>query len=483
MAAIIPKNFIENFRELLDEEELLEFLSACQRPLRKSIRVNTLKVSVPKFLELAKNEGWELKPIPWCSTGFWIDRESHELPLGKHYLHLAGYFYVQEASSMLPPEVLGVQEGDIVLDVAAAPGSKTTQLAALLKNTGIVVANEPETSRIKAMASNLERLGVANVLFTQKDGRAFSQYFPNFFDKILLDAPCTGEGTVRKDHTALEHWNLKKIEAMAELQWTILEQAFKALKAGGEMVYSTCTLSPEENEMVLLRLLDAFPNNAEIVAIDELFIQNPKQFGLDLEDIKIDVQGLGVDGVLRIWPHVFDTEGFFVAKIKKHIPTEIGDFIDARRDSPFSSLSQSTAAWFKKQIFQLFGEENIFKFLDQKMLWERGNEVWVRPEQAEKIAQKIALDRGGLLLFERHKNDIKITHEGALYLIQQGLVPQKGVVELSEEEVKQFHYGTDIQKNLEPQLVFVTHNGVFLGLCKALGKKLKNQLPRHFTVS
>ena len=480
MDRIIPEAFIEKYAEILPIEELEAFLEASCRPLRKSIRVNTLKISVEEFVEKTKKMGWELTPIPWCTSGFWIDREDRSQPLGKSYLHLAGYFYIQEASSMMPPEVLDIKEDDIVLDVASAPGSKTTQMAAMMNNKGTVVANELETSRIKAMASNLERLGVANVLFTNKDGRAFSQYFPNFFDKILLDAPCGGEGTVRKDKGALEFWNQKGVEKMAALQWTMIEEAFRALKPGGEMVYSTCTLAPEENEMILLELLERFPGNAEIVPINETFIQNPEQYGLTQEEVDMEVQGMGVEGVVRVWPHSFDTEGFFVSKIRKNHPTEDSDFQKNRRNSPYSQLSKKSKQWLDKEFNRMFG----FTLEDTSLLQERGNEIWVRPKHAETIAQMMSFDRAGMLLCERHRDEMKLTHEGALYLIQAGCEPQQGVVELSEEECKTFFQGLDIRKEcVTKQYVYLKHNGVYLGIAKAMGNKLKNQLPRYFAVS
>lgn len=431
------------------------------------------------FKKKAEELSWELSPIPWCESGFWIDRENRDQPLGKSYLHLAGYFYIQEASSMLPPEVLDVHPGDIVLDVASAPGSKTTQMSAIMGNKGTIVANEPETSRIKAMASNLERLGVANVVYTQKDGRAFSQYFPNFFDKILLDAPCGGEGTIRKDPHALEFWNQKRVDSFGTLQWTLIEQAFRALKPGGEMVYSTCTLSPEEDEDVLLALLKKFPENAEIVPITQSFIKHPEQFGLTQERIDAEVEGIGIEGVVRVWPHSFDTEGFFVAKIRKNAPTEDSEFQKNRRNSPFSALSRGSLAWLNKQLLTTFG----FELPNSSVLFERGNEIWVRPEFIEKIGERIAFDRSGLMLCERHRDDLKLTHEGALYLVQSGLTPQKGVVDLTAEETQEFFQGLDIAKFCEDShYVFLRHNGVFLGIGKPRDGKIKNQLPRYFTV-
>ncbi len=203
-----PDAFLTQMREAMPSTlSFDDFLAACQRPLRRSIRVNTLKISVADFLQLTAPYGWTLTPIPWCEEGFWIERDNEDaLPLGSTAEHLSGLFYIQEASSMLPVAAL-FADGNApqrVMDVAAAPGSKTTQIAARMNNEGAILANEFSASRVKVLHANISRCGISNVALTHFDGRVFGAAVPEMFDAILLDAPCSGEGVVRKDPDALK---------------------------------------------------------------------------------------------------------------------------------------------------------------------------------------------------------------------------------------------------------------------------------------
>lgn len=210
-----PDAFLTQMREAMPSTfSFDDFLAACQRPLRRSIRVNTLKISVADFLQLTAPYGWTLTPIPWCEEGFWIERDNEDaLPLGSTAEHLSGLFYIQEASSMLPVAAL-FADGNApqrVMDVAAAPGSKTTQIAARMNNEGAILANEFSASRVKVLHANISRCGISNVALTHFDGRVFGAAVPEMFDAILLDAPCSGEGVVRKDPDALKTGHQKAI--------------------------------------------------------------------------------------------------------------------------------------------------------------------------------------------------------------------------------------------------------------------------------
>jgi len=218
-AVFLPPVFLDAIRALMLAELLMDdFIAACQRPLRRSLRVNTLKISVIDFLALVQAYDWRLEPIPWCAEGFWIDREDEELPLGSSAENLIGLFYIQEASSMLPVSVLFADGGKPhrVLDIAAAPGSKTIQIAALMNNKGGIVANEYSSSRVKVLHANLSRSGVKNVALTHFDGRVFGAALPESFDAILLDAPCSCEGVVRKDPDAMGHWSPESVAEFAD---------------------------------------------------------------------------------------------------------------------------------------------------------------------------------------------------------------------------------------------------------------------------
>ncbi|BBU83347.1 hypothetical protein EIMP300_47470 [Escherichia coli] len=232
-----PDAFLTQMREAMPSTlSFDDFLAACQRPLRRSIRVNTLKTSVADFLQLTAPYGWTLTPIPWCEeggAGFWIERDNEDaLPLGSTAEHLSGLFYIQEASSMLPVAAL-FADGNApqrVMDVAAAPGSKTTQIAARMNNEGAILANEFSASRVKVLHANISRCGISNVALTHFDGRVFGAAVPEMFDAILLDAPCSGEGVVRKDPDALKNWSPESNQEIAATQRELIDSAFHALR-------------------------------------------------------------------------------------------------------------------------------------------------------------------------------------------------------------------------------------------------------------
>ncbi|TSC58296.1 MAG: Ribosomal RNA small subunit methyltransferase F, partial [Candidatus Peregrinibacteria bacterium Greene0416_62] len=245
--------------------DLVALKAASARPLRKCIRVNTLKTTVEEVLHRASEQGWKLTPVPWCPEGFFIDREDRTEALGKDLLHLLGHVYLQEASSMLPPVMLGAKPGEAVLDMCAAPGSKTTQIAAAMSGRGLIVANEVQEKRMWTLNTACQRSGVTNVILTKKVGQWFGKQMTEQFDRVLCDAPCTAQGTVRKDSDALNFCGSENIAKMARLQMELLEAAIHATKVGGTIVYSTCTLTPEENEGVVLNTMNKFCDQLEVI--------------------------------------------------------------------------------------------------------------------------------------------------------------------------------------------------------------------------
>ncbi|MFH1377031.1 MAG: RsmB/NOP family class I SAM-dependent RNA methyltransferase [Candidatus Woesearchaeota archaeon] len=295
------EKFIERYSKLTNFQEFKE-ASLKQHP--KSIRTNTLKITPTKLKQRLKE--FKLKQIPWCKEGFWVEGERTDL--GNLPEHGLGYFYIQEASSMLPSIALDPKKGDFVLDIAAAPGSKTTHLAALMKNTGLIIANDPDYKRIKALNMNIQRSGITNTIITKMPGR----FFKNLnFDKILLDAPCSGTGTIRKSPRTILEWNPNNIKRIAGIQRQLIKTSFENLKKGGILVYSTCTLEPLENEGIVSHLLENYPN-AKLEKINIKIKSSPAI--LEFEDQKFDPE---VKKCLRIWPQDNNTDGFFVAKILK----------------------------------------------------------------------------------------------------------------------------------------------------------------------
>lgn len=306
-SVFLPEQFLAQMREALPAHlSFDDFIAACQRPLRRSIRVNILKISVEAFLELVSPYRWQLTPVPWCEEGFWIERDDEKaLPLGSTAEHLSGLFYIQEASSMLPVAALFADGNSParVMDVAAAPGSKTTQIAARMGNQGAILANEFSASRVKVLHANISRCGIHNVALTHFDGRVFGAALPETFDAILLDAPCSGEGVVRKDPDALKNWSVESNLNIAATQRELIDSAFHALRPGGTLVYSTCTLNRDENEDVCLWLKAQYPDAVEFLPLDDLF--------------NAAKESATPEGFLHVFPQIYDCEGFFVARLRK----------------------------------------------------------------------------------------------------------------------------------------------------------------------
>ena len=301
-----PK-FIERYTKLTDFELFKKY---SLKFLRRSIRVNTLKISVAELKKRLSNN-WELTQISWCKEGFWIEHKGEEKrrDIGNLAEHSLGYFFVQESASMIPPIVLEPEQGEFVLDMCASPGAKATQIAQYMKNKGVLIANDFRTDRIKALGLNVQRMGITNCLITMMQGRFFRGFK---FDRILIDAPCSGTGTIRKSLKTLRIWNPVMIKRLAGTQRQLIETGFDNLKNGGILVYSTCSLEPQENEGVVDFLLTKYPD-ARLEKIELKGIKRSKPV-MEFNGKKFSKE---VSKCLRIWPQDNDSEGFFVAKIKK----------------------------------------------------------------------------------------------------------------------------------------------------------------------
>src|SRR3989338_8469602 len=243
--------------------------AASSRPLRKSIRVNTLKSSAEEVQKWGAELGWTLSPVPWCAEGLFVDR-TDESALGKDLLHQIGHIYLQEAASMLPVALLDPKPNETILDLCAAPGSKTTQIAAKMQNTGVIVANDVQEKRLWTLHAALQRSGALNTILTSKNGEWFGGNMTERFDRVLCDAPCSAQGIARKDPGALKLCTDKNITKLKSMQLKLLESAIHAAKVGGRIVYSTCTLTPEENEEVVMETVMKFGGTIEVVDIGQL---------------------------------------------------------------------------------------------------------------------------------------------------------------------------------------------------------------------
>lgn len=303
----IKPKFEERYRSLLGER-YEKFKDCSLSFLRRSIRVNTIKISVKDLKKRLSD--WNLEQIPWCKEGFWLEHKAGRRDIGNLVEHMLGYIYIQEAASMIPPLVLNPKLNSIVLDMAASPGSKTTQISQLMKNTGIVIANDYKANRMKPLSINIQRCGITNCIVTLMQGHWFAKSNIKF-DSVLVDAPCSGTGTIRKSLKTLRIWNPNMVKRLAGTQKRLIKAGFECLKEGGTLVYSTCSLEPEENEGVVSYLLDEF-DNAKIQKIKLDLKSSPAI--TEFEACKYNEK---VKHCLRLWPQDNDTEGFFVAKIKK----------------------------------------------------------------------------------------------------------------------------------------------------------------------
>lgn len=301
----LPKEFIEKYKWLLGDQEALVFFDSCKTRLTKSLIINTIKTKDNSFL---KEQGIELEKVKYIDNAYFI--KSIVSGLGNTIEQNVGLFQMQEISSMLPAFVLEPKETDIVLDMTAAPGNKTGILAQIMNNKGLIVANDVDKTRIKTLKFTLKRLGVRNTIITCRDGTKLNFNFR--FDKILLDAPCSCEGMIRKKPDSLKTWSHREVNSKSELQKKLIYNAFALLKPNGVLVYSTCTLSPEENEEVIDFLLTKNKN----AKVQEIRISG-LNYDVGLTKYKHKNFDDELKKTIRIWPHKSDIEGFFICKIKK----------------------------------------------------------------------------------------------------------------------------------------------------------------------
>jgi NOL1/NOP2/sun family putative RNA methylase len=320
MKTYLPKpKYIERISKLLDNsEDINNYLKITQTTPKKSIRVNTLKISTDKLTKKLKNKGWKFsQPFKDNPEILIIKSELNPGELGKTKEHILGEYYIQELTSMMPILNLQPKADDSYLDIAASPGSKTTQSAISMKNKGTVIANDISIGRISVLSANLERLGITNTIITREEGEQLCNKLKKqkfSFDKILLDAPCSGEGKVRTTPRTFLEWSEKLLFKMSRTQKRLIVSAFEILKPEGEMIYSTCTHAPEENELIIQHLIDNFPNQIEVLPI-----KLPLKTREGITEWNNQELNSELKKAVRIYPQDNDTEGFFLCKIKKKI--------------------------------------------------------------------------------------------------------------------------------------------------------------------
>ena len=306
--AELPEAFLKRMKELLGEE-FPAFLESYEAERVQGLRWNPLK-GEPSSLVLRYGKRFGLSPVSWCAEGNYYDQKTRP---GKHALHEAGIYYIQEPSAMAVTVLLDPQPGERILDLCAAPGGKTTHIAGRMRNQGLLVSNEIHPARAKILSRNVERMGIGNCVVTNEDSGRLRLYFPEFFDRIVVDAPCSGEGMFRKDELARSQWSPENVLHCAKRQQEILDNAAAMLKPGGRLVYSTCTFAPEEDEQAV-----------------ERFLQEHRDFSIEKPECAAALEGLshgrpewsqtnmtGLADTFRIWPHKCEGEGHYLACLKK----------------------------------------------------------------------------------------------------------------------------------------------------------------------
>lgn len=298
----LPEAFANKMENILGEE-YGAFLAGFEKPRHYGLRVNTAKISAEDFMDMAP---FHLKPIPWVKNGFYY--EEGDMP-AKHPYYFAGLYYIQEPSAMTPASRLPLKPGMRVLDLCAAPGGKATELGARLLGEGVLAANDISASRVKALLKNVEVMGIPNSFLLNEVPAKIARQFPEYFDRILVDAPCSGEGMFRKNPEAAKAWNADKPLECAKMQKEILKQAVSMLKGGGMLLYSTCTFSPEENEQIIAWLLK------EASGMKLLEMEGYEGFSKGLPNLADGNPEL--EKCVRIWPHRMEGEGHFLALLQK----------------------------------------------------------------------------------------------------------------------------------------------------------------------
>lgn len=446
MENMLPQDFLDRMKAMLKEDFPL-FLAEYEKEPLKGLRINTLKCSCDKLKEILDVS---LTPSPFSTLSFYID---NNLKLGNHPLHHCGAFYLQEPSASSSVTVLDVQKGDAVLDLCAAPGGKSTQIATLLDGTGLLWSNEIVKKRSQILLSNIERMGIKNSVVSSMSPEKLCTNLQGYFDKVLVDAPCSGEGMFRKDAQAISEWSLEHTKACMERQLQILESAKLCLKEGGTLVYSTCTFSPYENEEAI-----------------RIFLKNNPDFILDDCNVNFGRGGIDMPLSRRIYP-MDGGEGHFVAKLIKqseatgYTPNEV-HYINKKDKAVFNIIKM--AEELHKEIFKN-SKTPEFTVINDKVL--------IQPKHTPQLNGRGVI-RSGFLFGEVKKNRIEPAHN----LFTTGNMSEfNNVVNLdvNSPELENYLTGDEIEVNSTIKgYTAVCVNDITLGFGKCSGGKLKNKYPK-----
>lgn len=508
----LPEGFLERMEGLLGKE-YPEFLESFQKKCTAGLRLNPLKRMGEQASGLGCAVGnqedgepeeklqalFGLRKIPWAREGYYYEEDKRP---GKHPFHEAGVYYIQEPSAMAAVELLDPRPGERVLDLCGAPGGKSTQIAGRMRQAGLLVSNEIHPARAKILSRNMERMGVGNAVVTNEDSKTLLEHFPEFFDRILVDAPCSGEGMFRKDQQARQEWSTDNIRLCVSRQAGILDHAAGMLKAGGRLVYSTCTFSPEENEGSIQGFLERHRDfTLEDMGIPDGF----SSFGHGQPSwIREGREELG--RTFRIWPHRTEGEGHFLAVLKKQLPesgttqpewekakkTKKTERKDGIKDG---KTSEAWAAWREFAENELIptaaggpgGEEGSSEKTVRDTGCPRmfGDQLYLVPAGMIKT-EGLKILRPGLHLGELKKNRFEPSHSLALYLKKE---QARQWVSLESEGalIRSYLGGEAIDSSclkevhtspLKNGWILILADGLSIGWAKLSGNMLKNHYPK-----
>lgn len=453
---VLSEEFKKRMEQML-QDSYPAFLKAYDEEPRGGLRVNTLKIAKEEFL---KYSSFSLCPVPWAANGFYYEKEQRP---GKHVWHEMGLYYMQEPSAMAVAEAAKVKPGEAVLDLCAAPGGKSTQLAAALQGEGILIANEIHPARCKILSQNIERMGIGNCVVTNETPDGLSGRFFRAFDCVVVDAPCSGEGMFRKDEEAIRQWSVDNVYMCADRQKEILAEAVKMVRPGGRLVYSTCTFEPAENEEMMQWLLDTYPE----FSLQEVL--NHHYF----------TEG-SIPKTCRLWPHLLEGEGHFVACLTKNGEEEEGkeSFMERFGEKNPSGLKDKSKmamveAFIKETFTESFGQQMFLEEEKRRRMVLFGEQLYLLPCNLSLKGCKVL--RPGLHLGTFRKSRFEPSHSLALFLKPDAV---HNVAEVSLEEAERYVKGETLSKDGEKGWCLVTLDGFSLGFGKRNNGCIKNHYPK-----
>lgn len=459
---MLPEQFLQRMEEMLGEE-YPAFLQSYEGEEYRALRINTLKQSesgestietlAPLFC---------LEQIPWVKEGFYYRQETRP---GKHYLHEAGVYYIQEPSAMAPVELLKVRPGERILDLCAAPGGKSTQIAAKLQGKGLLVSNEIHPARAKILSENIERMGVVNACVTNESADRLSEVFPAFFDRILVDAPCSGEGMFRKNEEARVEWSEENVRICVARQAEILDHAATMLRPGGRLVYSTCTFAPQENEGSISSFLERH-KDFTLLPIDTMLYYGKEE-------------PMPLPGTLRLYPHKVRGEGHFMAVLEK-----AGSTAPAYQSKALSGSIKTVNHKDLEECFAFLRDtlapEYEHKFTDASCRYVSfGENLYLVPEEMPGLTGMRVL-RPGLHIGSFKKNRFEPSHALALALSKSQV---RRRVDLVREQVglsgpEAYLKGQTFAYEGQKGWYLICVDGYSLGWGKLAGGIMKNHYPK-----